>query len=106
MSENAKELNAENFDDFIAQGKSVIDFWADWCSPCKMMAPVFDEVAKKFKGKIGFGKVNIDDNSKLAEKFGVMSIPTLVFFKDGKEVSRNSGFIDSESLKDMVKEGF
>lgn len=106
MSGNAKELNSENFDEFIAKGKNVVDFWAEWCGPCKMMAPVFEEVAKAFKGKIGFGKVNVEDNGELAEKFGVMGIPTLVFFRDGKEVSRNSGFVDSESLKDMVKESF
>ncbi|MCU0642064.1 MAG: thioredoxin [archaeon] len=104
MSEHVAELNKKNFGEFIAKGKVVVDFWAEWCPPCRMLMPVFEEVAKKLKGKASFGKVNIEDGAEIAESFGVMGVPTLIFFKDGREVSRNSGFIEQEELVDLIKE--
>lgn len=102
MSEGIKELGEENFDDFVSKGLCVVDFWAEWCGPCKMLKPVFDEVAKEMKGKVKFGKVDIDSGQALAEKFGVMSVPTLIFFKNGERVEMNSGFVDKKTLTRMI----
>lgn len=95
------ELNESNFNDFIANGKSVVDFWATWCGPCRMMAPVLDEVAEEAEG-LSVGKVNVDEQSKLAERFGVMSIPTFIIFKDGAEVKRLVGAMPKAALADAV----
>lgn len=76
----------------------LVDFWATWCGPCKMLSPVIEEIAKEFDGKIKVGKVNVDDETELAIKFGVEVIPTLVFFKDGKIVSRTAGYYDKDEL--------
>jgi len=106
MSDNIKELNAKSFDDFISEGDSVIDFWAEWCGPCKMLNPIVEEIANEMKGKVKFGKINIEDNQEIAEKWDVMSIPTLIFFKDGEQVERNSGFIEKKELSKLIKSSF
>jgi len=106
MPDGIKELNAKNFDDFISKGNSVIDFWAEWCGPCKMLKPVFEDVAKEMKGKIKFGKVDIEDGQEIAERFGVMSVPALVFFKDGEQVEMSSGFVDKKTLMRMINSVF
>ena len=103
MTEMIKELNENNFDDFISDGKCVVDFWAEWCGPCKMLAPVFEETAKEFKGKVKFGKIDIDSGQALAERFGVMSVPTLAFFKGGEQVEMNVGFVDKKRLGEIIK---
>jgi thioredoxin 1 len=76
----------------------IVDFYADWCSPCKMMEPAFKDTSTKFAGKIKFVKADVDKNQKVTEKYGVMSIPTLIIFKDGKEVERIIGPQDEGSL--------
>lgn len=80
----------------------VLDFWASWCQPCQMMGPVFEEVAKDFALKATFGKVNTEDEQFLASRFKIRSIPTLVVFKDGKEVHRQAGIMDDEQLTNFV----
>jgi thioredoxin 1 len=97
MSE-IKILTEDNYDAEIASGAIVIDFYADWCGPCKMMAPAFDEAATAFDGKIRFAKINIDEQRKLAVVNKVMSIPTLLFFKDGVLKDRVTGVIDAATL--------
>ncbi len=80
-------LTDENFDSFISSNKlAVVDFWAEWCAPCRMLAPLFKELAKEYAGKIAFGKLNVDENPTTAAKFGIMSIPTLIIFKNGQPV--------------------
>ena len=85
-------LTEENFQDAIEKYSFlVVDFWASWCGPCKMMSPVIESLAKKYKGEIVFGKVNVDENPSLAEKFKIMSIPTLIIFKKGEKVDEIIG---------------
>jgi thioredoxin 1 len=97
------EINSiEEFDSISKSDVVVVDFFAEWCMPCIMMAPVIDEVAAKLK-KVKFTKVNVDDYQDIAQKFGVMSIPTMVVLKKGKEVNRWVGASSAEALEENVK---
>lgn len=78
-------LNEQNFDEVTSKGVALVDFWATWCGPCKMMAPNVDDIATQYKGRVAVGKVDVDDCPSLAERFGIMSIPTLIVFKDGEK---------------------
>jgi len=106
MSENTETLTIDNFDSAISKGKWVIDFWAEWCGPCKMMAPQFEAAAKELKGKVNFGKVDVDAQPDLAGRFEVMSIPTLLFINEGEQVNRYSGAIPKDEITLMTKESF
>lgn len=106
MSENITELTSDNFDSKTSKGKWVIDFWAPWCGPCKMMTPHFEAAAKDMHGKVNFAKVNLDENQDIAEKFEVMSIPTLVFMNDGEQVNRASGAMPKDEIKKLAEESF
>lgn len=94
--------NLEEFDSIISSGKVVVDFFATWCGPCKMQAPVLEEVAKE-QTNVTFLKVDVDDFSELAQKYGVMSIPTIKLFVDGKEAKTNVGFMDKSAVEDFIK---
>ncbi len=83
----------------------LIDFFAEWCGPCKMAAPVIDELADEYKDKAVVAKVNVDEEQEIASKYGVMSIPTVILLKDGKEVDRQVGFIGKDGYEDMIKKG-
>lgn len=95
-----KHITQDQFDEVTnQQGKKVlVDFFATWCGPCKMLAPVMEDLAGKYEGKALVGKVNVDDEPDLAMRFGVMSIPTVVFLKNGKEVDRKVGVMPPESF--------
>jgi len=82
----------------------LVDFWAPWCSPCKKVGPVIDELAKEYDKKIKIGKVNIDEDPKIATQFGIMSIPTLIFFKKGKAVEQIIGSLTKHELKKKIEE--
>jgi len=84
----------------------LVDFWAAWCGPCKMIAPLIDELAKEYAGKMKIGKVDVDTNSKTATKYGIMSIPTIIFFKNGKIMNQLVGAINKLDLKRKIEENF
>ena len=87
---SVQKLNQNNFNNAIANGTALVDFYADWCGPCRMVSPIVDEIAEE-RNDITVGKVNVDDENALAMKYSVMSIPTLIVFKDGKEAARIVG---------------
>ena len=87
---SVQKLNQNNFNNAIANGTALVDFYADWCGPCRMVSPIVDEIAEE-RSDITVGKVNVDDENALAMKYGVMSIPTLIVFKDGQEKTRIVG---------------
>ncbi len=100
------DLNSQNFDEVVVNSEIpvIIDFWASWCGPCKMFAPIFDETSKKYALKAVFAKVNTENEQVLASKYHIMSIPTLVIFKNGKEVKRVSGALDLLRLSNLINE--
>lgn len=87
-----KEINANEFEDFIKEGIVLVDFFATWCGPCKMLAPVLEEVSKEYEGTIKFGKLDVDQAADIAGKYGVMAVPTMIIFKDGKQIEAFQGF--------------
>ncbi|MFC1870926.1 thioredoxin [Chloroflexota bacterium] len=95
------QVSDSNFDQTVLQSKLpvLVDFWAPWCGPCRMVAPVVEELANEYEGKISFAKVDVDQNPKTAGAYGIMSIPTLLIFKEGKPVSNIVGFRPKDELK-------
>ncbi len=94
-------VDDSNFDEIVLQAKTpvLVDFWAAWCSPCRMVAPVVEELAEEYEGRISFAKLDVDQNPKTASKYGIMSIPTLLLFKNGSPVSNIVGFRPKAELK-------
>ena len=92
------ELQDSNFDAEIKQGVTLVDFWAPWCGPCRMQGPILDKVAEKVGAKAKIAKVNVDDASGIAARYGIASIPTLIIFKDGKPVQNFVGVRQEEEL--------
>jgi len=87
----------------ISHGVVLVDFWAAWCMPCKMIAPVINEIAEEMKDSVSVGKLNVDENQKMAQKFGVRSIPTLIVFKNGKEAERIVGAKSKPAIIQILK---
>ena len=95
-------LNANNFDEKTSNGLVLIDFFANWCGPCKMLSPIIEELSEELNDKVNIYKIDVDQEPSLAQKFGVMSIPTLVLLKDGQEVEKVIGFQPKEQLVELI----
>lgn len=95
-----KHFKGNNLEEEVGGNYTLVDFYADWCGPCKMLAPILEEL----KDEVQIIKVNVDENEEVAMKYGVMSIPTLVFFKNGKVIHQMVGFTNKEDLLDIIKE--
>lgn len=102
MTSQIKHLDDENFSSEVAKGVTLVDFFADWCGPCRMMTPIIEEIASSLSGKIKVGKLDIDSSQKTTAQYQVTSIPTLILFKEGKEVKRVVGLKDADSLKKLL----
>ena len=101
MGEHTQTLSDSNFEDSVLKTNVpvLVDFWAEWCGPCRMIAPTVDAVAEAYQGRATVGKLNVDDNPATAAKFGIRSIPTLLVFKDGEIVDRIVGVADKSTLQ-------
>lgn len=97
-------LTSANFENEVLNSEIpvLVDFWASWCGPCKMLAPLIEEAAAKYEGKIKVGKVNIDNELDLAQQYKIISIPTLVFFKAGEAVEKSIGYIERDRLEELI----
>ncbi|MBW7475111.1 thioredoxin [Paenibacillus oenotherae] len=98
----AVALTKDNFTQSIENGVSLVDFWAPWCGPCKMQLPIVEELSSELEGKAVIAKINVDEEPELASKFGVMSIPTLILFKDGQPVDKMVGLQSKDALKNKI----
>ena len=105
MGENTVVVTDANFEGEVIQADVpvLVDFWAEWCGPCKMIAPVLDEIATELNGKLTIGKLDVDENQSTAMAFGVMSIPTLMLFKDGQQVETIVGFQQKAQLLGKIQ---
>lgn len=96
------ELNENDFDEKIKQ-TCLVDFFATWCPPCQILTPIVEKVSEDYKDKLKFYKINIDENSAIAEKFEIMYVPTLILFKNGKAINKESSFMEEEKLIEFIK---
>ena len=102
MEHNYLTLNADNFDETVKDGVVLVDFWATWCGPCKMLAPTIEELAEDYEGKAKVCKVDVDENQGLAVRFGVFSIPTVFILKDGVVVKKIIGLSDKDEYTEEL----
>jgi thioredoxin 1 len=104
MSDAVTNVTNDTFDSVVVEAKTpvLVDFWATWCGPCKIIAPVVEELAKEYEGKVTFAKVNTDENADLASRFNIRGIPTLMFFKEGKMVDQVVGAVPKAQLKSKL----
>ena len=98
------EVNSQNFKQEVLQSDIpvLVDFWATWCGPCRMIAPILEEIAKEYDGKIKVAKINVDDEIKLAREFGIMSIPTIIVFENGTEKAKKIGLSTKEEILKLL----
>ena len=104
MAEGVLEIDDNSFDNEVLQADKpvLVDFWAPWCGPCKAIGPIIEELAGTFRDKIKFTKCNVDDNPVTPSKYGIRSIPTLIFFKDGKVLDKIVGIVAKSRLEEMI----
>jgi thioredoxin 1 len=104
MSESVMNVGEAEFQSEVLDSEVpvVVDFWAPWCGPCKMVGPVLEELSGEYAGKVKFTKINTDENQQLAVKFGIMGIPTIKIFKDGKEVESVTGALPKDMMKEFI----
>jgi thioredoxin 1 len=108
MSELTKAVSDDTFQQDVleATGPVLVDFWAEWCGPCRMVAPILDEIAKEYEGRLTIAKVNIDENPMTPTQFAVRGIPTMILFKDGKPVDTKVGAAPRSEMKAWVEKNF
>lgn len=96
----------QNFDEQVTKGKGLIlvDFWAEWCGPCRMIAPILEELAAEYEGQVTVAKLNVDENREASSRFGIRSIPTILFFKDGTQVEQLIGALPKSAIKAKVQQ--
>ena len=104
MSNLVKHLTDAEFPSTVSRGATLVDFWAPWCGPCRQVAPVLDELAVEFEGRVTIAKVNVDEHGEMAGRLGVMSIPTLALFKDGTLVARTLGVRPKAELRSFLEQ--
>ncbi len=104
MAENALEFTSDNFQSEVIDSNIpvLVDFWAEWCGPCKMLTPTIDALASEYTGKVSIGKLNVDDNADIATQYGIRSIPCLLFFKDGKVEKQIVGAVDKNEIASIL----
>ena len=105
MSEKMLELNGDTFQAEVLDNPAhiAVDFWASWCGPCKLLATVLDKVAQELEGRVRFAKVNVDENPELAAKYGIVSIPTVMLFRDKEQPKRLIGLVDAQTLREFLE---
>lgn len=108
MSESLKAFTDQNFSDEVLASELpvVVDFWAEWCGPCKMLTPILEDIAPEYEGKVVVGKLNVDSNPQIASKYSINSIPTMLFFKDGEVVEQHTGLLAKGPLKVKIDRTF
>ena len=104
MADNVLVMDQDSFDSTVkAHPKLVVDCWAEWCGPCRMMGPIIDQLAKDHAGKVTFAKLNVDDNPKVAQNHRIMAIPTLLFFKEGNVVDQIVGLVPKDEIESVIR---
>ena len=104
MSDHILEITSDNFDEKVINSSVpvLVDFWAEWCGPCRMVGPIVDELHTEYEGKAIVGKVNVDDQQEISSKYGIRNIPTILFFKDGEIVDKNVGVAPKSDLANKI----
>ena len=101
----ARKVTDENFNEIMNEGKPVVlDFWAEWCGPCRMLGPIIDELAADYEGRVIIGKVNVDDNDDITSQFGIRNIPTVLFFKDNQIVDKLVGAVPKAAFVEKIEQ--